>query len=305
MLTHFYHQILRKYHIAFGTLFKQIVVVRDDADGNESQRIVVPIEYAARESWLTRLRKDPNMDQKTSNIRPRMAFEMTNIHYDGNRKLNNFNGRYTSLPGFSGGRKYFNGIPYILTFGLYVSTRSVEDANQILEQIVPYFTPDYTVTVNVIPSVGIIDRMRVVMDGSPGWTDSYEQDGFQRTRDILLTFTFNVAATLYGPIPETPTSIIRKVIVDLYDAPYDSSLTAPDHIITNDLQMILLDGVDGRLLDEGADTTLQDIARKARIEVVPVPPDVAPTRPVTANVTITEYADGKVANVFTGEDVVN
>lgn len=302
MLTHFYHQILRKYHIAFGSLFKQIILVRDDAQGEESQRLVVPIEYSPRESWLTRLRKDPNMDQNVSNIRPRMAFEMTGLRYDPARKLNTFNSRYRSIPVSNSSMRYFTGIPYLLTFSLYASTRSVEDANQIMEQVVPYFLPDYTMTVNLIPSLGISDRMRIVMDGAPIWSDSYEPDSFQRTRDILLTFNFTVAATLYGPIVETPSSIIRKVIVDLYETPYDSSLTVPDHLLTNASDMIRLNGIDGRLLDESAIEDILTIARKARIEVEPNPIDASPHKPINTTTTITEYSDGQVTNVFTGQD---
>jgi len=304
MLSQFYHQLLRKYHIAFGSLFKQITLVRNesnDFDSAEVQRFVVPIEYSPREGWVARLREDPQMKQQFSTILPRLAYEMTALRYDPTRKLNSLNARVRPTSGTAAAR-YFVGIPYVLTFSLYAITRSIEDANQIMEQIIPYFAPDYQLLVKLFPSIGILDRMRIVMDGNPQWTDSWEGDGFGKTRDVILTFNFNVAATFYGPIAGTPANIIRKVIVDMYDSSYDANLTDHMYLLTNAYDQMLCEDATGRLLDEADDSSIGDIARIVRIEVVPDPLDAVPVKPVNSITTITEYNDGRVANVFTLTD---
>lgn len=288
----FYHQLLRKYHIAFGSLFTNLTIVRNDTDGKELQRLVLPIEYAPREAWVTRLREDPNMKQQYSSILPRLAYEMTGLRYDPTRKLNSLNTRIRPIPNDLAGnsRRFFVGVPYIITFSLYAMTRSVEDANQIMEQIIPYFTPDYTMTVKILPSLGVQDRMRVVMDGTPLWTDDWQEAGFQRTRDIILTWTFNVAATFYGPIPSTPANIIRKVIVDLYETPYDATLTDVAYLVSNNWERFLTEDSEHRLLDESnTSAVVGDIMKWAEIVVTPNPPNASPPKPVDTITTITEY----------------
>lgn len=306
MLTQFYHHLLRKYHIAFGSLFKEITLVRNnttDSNGVEMQRFVVPIEYAPRETWVARLRDDPQIKQQFSTILPRLAYEMTAIRYDPTRKLNSLNTRVRPIPGDStNARRYFVGVPYVLVFSLYAITRSIEDANQIMEQIIPYFAPDYTMLVKLFPSLGILDRMRIVMDGNPQWLDTWEGDGFTKTRDVLLTFNFNVAATFYGPIAGTSASLIRKVIVDMYDSSYDASLTDHSYLLSNTYDRLIREDMSGVLLTEEDDSSLGDIARVIRVEVVPDPLNAIPVKPVNTTTTITEYSDGRVTNVYVGHD---
>lgn len=304
MFTPFYHQILRKYHIAFGSLFKELTLLRNDSAGDEAQRFVVPIEYAARDSWLARFRHDPDLTRKDQIRLPRLAFEMTGMHYDPTRKLNSLNTRFR--PSYETGgqslQRYFVGTPYVLNFSLYAITRSIEDANQIIEQIVPYFTPDYTLLLRLIPSAGIMDRMRIVLDpNTPTWTDSYET-GFENTREVVVTFNFSVTAMLYGPIAETPSDIIRKVIVDFYVTPDDAVLTGPLYFISDSLDRVLLEDETGHLIDESSTSDLREISRVSRMVIEPDPIDAAPVKPVDSTTVITDYDDGKVANPFTGED---
>lgn len=306
MFAPFYHQLLRRYHIAFGSLFKNITILRRDAVDDEQQRIVIPIEYTARESWLTRLRSDPELANQKAIVLPRFAYEMTGMRYDPARKLNSLNQRLAAsrATGLGTVRRYFIGTPYILTFNLYAITRNIEDANQIVEQIIPLFTPDYSLLVRLIPSLGILDRMRIVMEnGSPQWTDTYEQANFENTREIVLTFTFNVAATFYGPISAIPPSIIRHIMVDLYQIPNPSIMEGPNYLLTDALDRVQLDGASGRVLDESSIIDLRDFARQARIDIVPNPIDAPPEKPVEATTTITEFADGKQMDPFTGDDV--
>ncbi len=266
--------------------------------------MVIPIEYSPRDSFLARLRGDPTLASKASDVWPRLAYEMIGMRYDGTRRLNSLNQRVR--PALNGDylspRRFFVGTPYIFTFSLYATTRAIDDMNQIVEQILPIFNPDYTLLLNLLPTVGVRDRMRIVMDGAPQITDSSEMDGFTKQRTILGTFTFNVSATLYGPIASTPPTLIRQVLIDLYDATRDSTLTGPIYMLSEALDHLVLEDDSGYLLDESTVSDIHALSRVARISAVPDPITAAPQRPVAVTTTITEYDDGKVANVFTNTD---
>lgn len=306
MFAPFYHELLRKYHIAFGSIFKNITLLRRDAVGDEQQRIVIPIEYSNRELWLTRLRQDPDLSLRRELVVPRLGYEMSSLRYDPSRKLNSLNQRLspTRNASLTTARRYFVGTPYVLTFNLYAITRSIDDANSITEQILPIFTPDYSLLVRLLPSVGILDRMRIVLEsGSPQWTDTYETAGTEDTREIILTFTFNVSATFYGPISPVSPSIIRHIMVDLYNIPSDSIIEGPRYMLTDALDRLQLENNTGRLLDESSIIDLRDFARVARLDVVPNPIDALPIKPVDTTAVVYEYQDGKQINPFSGEDV--
>lgn len=307
MFAPFYHQLLRRYHIAFGSLFDSLTLVRNDATGQEAQRFVVPIEYTSRESWLSRMRQDPNLERRESVVVPRLAYEMTGMRYDATRKLNSLNQR--TLAAADGNtrtvRRYFAGTPYVLSFSLYALTRSVEDANQITEQIIPYFTPDYSLLVRLIPSLGILDRMKIVMEGgSPQWSDSFETAQYAETREIILTFNFSVSANFFGPISPVPPSIIRHIMVDLYEIPNSVVMGSPNYFLFDDLSRIRLEDSSGRLIDEDSNIDLRAFAKQARIDIVPNPLDAPPIKPVDTTTTITEYVNGEIYNSFTGQDTV-
>ena len=305
MFTPFYHQLLRKYHIAFGSLFKNITLMRDDTTGDELQRFVVPIEYANREGWLTRMRQDPELDNQAAIVVPRLAYEMTSLRIDPSRKLNSLNQRVSPSrdQALNTVRRYFVGTPYVLTFNLYAITRSIEDANQITEQILPVFSPDYTLLLRLIPSLGILDRTRVVMEsGSPQWSDNYETTSFQTTREIVLTFTFTMSAMFYGPVSAVPPSIIRHIMVDLYQIPADAIMERSTFLLTDALDRLQLENKTGRLLDESSVVDLRAFARQARIDIVPDPINAPPQKPVDSTTTITEYTDGRQSYSSLGID---
>lgn len=298
LTTPFYHQLLRRYHIAFGRCFSNLTMLRSDATGQESQRIVVPIEYVPRESWLTRLRSDANIESKVSNVWPKLAYEMTGMRYDPLRKLNSLNTRLRPDANSGDLKQFFGGVPYILTFSLYGIMRSVEDLNQIIEQIVPYFTPDYTLMVNTLPSFGINDQMRLVMDGQPTWTDSFETDNFTRTREIVVTFNFNASVMLYGPTPTSSASVIRKVLVDLYDTSIDATLAGPSYVLSSTYDRLETEDAVGRLMTEDSTADVMTMARAIGMTTVP--------NPLTADTadgavtTIVDYHNGTRINPITG-----
>lgn len=299
LTTPFYHQILRRYHVAFGSLFSQISILRDDVNGVESQRLVVPIEYSQRESWLTRLRSEPELKMRTQEVQPRLAFEMTGVRYDPTRKINALNARGCApfAQDKNSAYRYFSGTPYILTFALYALTRNIEDANQILEQVLPAFTPDYTLLVNIIPSLGIKDRMRIVLDGNPIWADSWEADGFPKTRQIVQTFTFNVAATFYGPIPTTPPNIIRTIIVDLYGATGAAVLSDPNYLKDTSGNRLNTES-DFKILDESSESDLRQLAKLTRMTIEPNPIDALPIKPIETTTTTINFVAGEDTDVL-------
>ena len=305
MFTPFYHQLLRKYHIAFGSIFKNITLLRNDTTDDELQRIVVPIEYSAREGWLNRMRQDPDLTNEVGFTLPRLAFEMTAMRYDPTRKLNSLNQRTRPArdAALTTARRFFVGTPYVLSFNLYAITRSLEDANQITEQILPTFAPDHSLLLRLIPTLGLLDRTRIVLEGgSPQWTDNYETSGLESSREIILTFGFSMSAMLYGPVSALSPNIIRHIMVDLYEIPSATLMEGPTYLLTDALDRLELENSTGRLLDESSSISVRDFARQVRIDIKPDPLDALPVKPVDSITTITDYVDGKQYYPILGTD---
>ena len=154
----FYHQAIRKYIILFGTLFNDIHIERRNSNNNVIQTIKCPLTYAPREKVTARLEQNPSITEQQSILLPRLSFEWTNMMYDPSRKLNTMN-KWRNDPGdaATGGKmKYqFQPVPYDLMFDFNIYTRYAEDATQILEQITPFFTPEFTATINLNTDMGI------------------------------------------------------------------------------------------------------------------------------------------------------
>ena len=153
----FYHESLRKVVVAFGTIFNNIIIHRTDADGSVLQRLKVPLSYSPKEKFLTRLEQQPNLANREMAVSlPRMGFEISGIAYDPSRKLQRV-GKFKKVHGSDAGQQYYqyNPVPYNISFNLYSFTATAEGGLQIIEQILPYFQPDYTVTINAIPEMGI------------------------------------------------------------------------------------------------------------------------------------------------------
>ena len=149
MFTPFYNRTIRKMVVAFGTLFNNITMIRYNNDHDvEYERIKVPILYGPKEKFVTRITSDPDLTRSIANHVPRMSFELTGISYDATRK------QVTVLKNFGTSsinnqiRTQSVGVPYDFTFTLSLYVRNIEDGTQIVEQILPYFTPDYTLTVS-------------------------------------------------------------------------------------------------------------------------------------------------------------
>ena len=206
----FYHQTIRKYVALFGTLFNDINIEKKDAGGNVLSRQKVPIAYGPKQKFLTRINQDATLDRQVAIQLPRLAFEMTGIAYDPIRKLNTI-GSLTHKESINGERnikKMFNPSPYILDFSLYAFVENAEDGTQILEQVLPFFTPEFNVSVNILTEMGIKLDIPIVLQGATS-EDSYEGE-FSARRTIVWTINFMLKGFIY-PDVKSGQSIIKSV----------------------------------------------------------------------------------------------
>ena len=208
----FYHAITRKIIVAFGSLFSDIKVERKNQDAVE-QTIAVPISYAPKEKWLVRIDQDPTLNNHTYISLPRMSFEITGMTYDATRKTNKL-GYITCGDGTSDTmKKTYAPSPWNMDVSLYILTKTQEDALQIVEQIIPYFSPEYTLSIKAIPESNIIMDIPIILD-SVTIQDDYDGD-FQQRRFVTYTINFTLKMNMYGPVSSG--KVITNTIIDVSD----------------------------------------------------------------------------------------
>lgn len=213
--THYYHRIVRKMVIGFGTIFNNLKLYRYAADGTtEIERVNVPLVYASKEKFYTRITEDPNLARTVQMTLPRMAFEMSGITYDPLRKISSNIDFYKNVPANSANR--VKGTPYNFDFNLHAFVRNTEDGMQIVEQILPYFNPDYTITIDLLGFENLKLDIPIVFNSVTNEID-YEGDP-QQTRLITWSMNFTAKGYLFGPITTSP--IIRKAYANTYS--YDN-----------------------------------------------------------------------------------
>lgn len=211
--THFYHKITRKYVVLFGTMFNNITLIRTNTDtGAEIERVKVPIVYGPKEKYITRLRADPDLQKQVQMRLPRLSFELTGVNYDPSRKQNSL--LKVAKPGTSTtAQSSYMAVPYDLQFELNLYTRNIDDGTQIIEQILPYFNPDYTATIDPVSSLGVLKDIPIILNSV---TNNIEHEGnFDSVRFVNWTLTFTMKAHFYGPVSNS--KIIRKVIANLFN----------------------------------------------------------------------------------------
>ena len=215
MFDHFYHQIFRKTVIAFGTLFNGITIHRDgDASDDPSAIIKVPLAYGPTQKFLARIEQQPDLNKPVSMSLPRMSFEFTGIEYDTSRKLGATQTFTTAIKTDKKDvRKIYMPVPYNMAFELNIMTLLNDDALQIVEQILPYFQPNYTVTIDLVESIGEKKDIPITLE-NVAFEDNYEGDYTQR-RVLLYTLNFTAKTYLFGPVPVAPKDLIKKVSVGI------------------------------------------------------------------------------------------
>jgi hypothetical protein len=217
---HFYHESLRKVVVAFGTIFNNITIHRTDSSGNVVQSIKVPLAYSPKEKFLARLEQQPNLDNREFSITlPRMGFEIAGISYDPSRKLQKMGKLRAARTDRSDVMDYqYNPVPYNISFNLYSFTATAEAGLQIIEQILPYFQPDYTVTINAIPSMNIKRDVPIILN-SVNYEDTYD-GSFTTRRAVNYTLGFVAKTYLYGPVYAK--RVIKETQADSYTDTADS-----------------------------------------------------------------------------------
>ena len=208
--TYFYHEILRKTVIAFGTLFNDIHIRHNDNTGKSISDMKVALAYGPMQKFLARLEQQPDLNRATQITLPRMSFEMTNISYDATRK-STITQTFKASDG-SNLRKVFMPVPYNLSFKLYAMTQYNEDSLQIIEQILPYFQPSFNLTVDLVKAIGEKRDIPMVLD-SVTFDDNYDS-GYEQKRVITHTLGFTAKTYLFGPVSDSGSGLIKKVQVD-------------------------------------------------------------------------------------------
>ena len=209
---YYYHEILRKTIIAFGTIFNDIHIRHRDGAGKETSDMRVPLAYGPMQKFLARLEQQADLNRATQITLPRMSFETTNIAYDATRK-----GGITQTFKASDGsklRKVFMPVPYNVGFELNILVKLNDDALQIIEQILPYFQPSFNVTIDLVNVIGEKRDVPLVLDNI-SFQDDYEGD-FTTRRALIYTLNFTAKTYLFGPVSDSCEGLIKKVQVDYY-----------------------------------------------------------------------------------------
>jgi len=220
----FYHETIRNVIVAFGTMFNNIQIVRKNNSGTVIQTMKVPLAYGPKQKFLTRLDQDPSASSATAITLPRLGFEIGALSYDPIRKMNRVQKFKKVKSSSSSANKLdtqYMPVPYNMDITLYTMAKNSDDALQIVEQILPYFQPDYTLTINDMTDMGIKKDVPIILN-SIDYEDNY-QGNFEARRAIIYTLTFTTKFFLYGPV--TSSKVIKTVQVDQYSNLPDVSPT--------------------------------------------------------------------------------
>lgn len=217
MFEYFYHEILRKTVISFGTLFNNITIKHKDNSGAVVSEIKVPLSYGPTQKFLARLEQSPNLNKPVQMTLPRMSFELIGLNYDSQRKVTTTQTFITSTSSNkTQEKKVYMPVPYNMQFELNVMTKLNDDMLQIIEQILPYFQPSYNLSVNLIQEIGEKRDIPIVID-SITMNDDYEGD-FSTRRSLIYTLRFTAKIYLFGPISSASQDIIKKVSIGYISA---------------------------------------------------------------------------------------
>tara|TARA_R110000822_G_scaffold5031_5_gene21789 strand:+ start:9166 stop:9993 length:828 start_codon:yes stop_codon:yes gene_type:complete len=205
------HNTIRKYIILFGTLFDKMYINRENSAGETIQTLKIPLSYGPKEKFLARINMDSNLDRPIATVLPRMSFELITMNYAADRKLNTINKMSKVTTANNEVQYQYSPVPYDFSFQLAIMVKNAEDGTKIIEQILPYFTPEWTATVNLMPDVnGKYDIPIVLNDITT--QDSYEGD-FTTRRALIHTLTFTMKGYLFGPTRKS--KIIKDIDVDI------------------------------------------------------------------------------------------
>lgn len=213
MFTPFYNETTRRYVAIFGTLFNDITISRKNNAGTTIQTMKVPVNYGPMQKFLAKLEQDPNLTAPAMTL-PRITFEITGMTYDGERVLTHL-ARH-KMPRSNDDNSYntqFTPTPYNIEFQLNIMTKFTEDGSKILEQILPYFKPEFTPTVKLVDSLEMYFDVPIILT-SITTEDTYDGT-FDERRALIWTLAFTMKAYYFGPV--TTKKVIKFVKANLYN----------------------------------------------------------------------------------------
>ena len=224
---HFYNKSVRNTVIAFGSLFNNIKVSRKNSAGVEIKQIKIPISYGNKAKFIRRLREEYSLTSgvEVSMTLPRIGFELSSVEYDTARKTNTLNRLKSYNPLLTDGqvKSNYSSVPYNLNFGLYIMTETVDDGLQIIEQIAPYFTPEFTVNLNLVDDLHQNVDVPIVLNNS---TVESVTEGPMKTSDlrsVMWNLDFTAKSYMYSPVKDVP--VTKRMVTVLYDSTVDDSFS--------------------------------------------------------------------------------
>jgi len=194
----FYHETIRRYVIVFGTMFNDLVVWRRNDAGSIVKRIKVPIAYGPRAKFLSRIQQDPNLNKPDAISLPRMSFQITGYNYDAARKLPTVGQIKAPAANNAVNASIYNPVPWNIDFELSIYVLNAEDGTMLIEQILPYFTPEWTNTMKLVDDLDL--RMDVPVILNTITTEDTYEDSYENRRTIIHTLNFTMKGYLFGPV---------------------------------------------------------------------------------------------------------
>jgi hypothetical protein len=215
--TQFYHEHIRKAIVAFGMIFNNIRIERRTTAGEIAQVMRVPLAYSTKQKFLSRIALIPDAESRgeVAIVLPRMGFEIEQLTYDSTRKISPIQRNKAVGEGedVNTVRSSYVATPYNMSLALYVFAKNQEDGLRIIEQILPFFNPDFNITVNELPALAIKRDIKITLDNI-NYDDSYEGTLADR-QSIIWTLNFTMRLNFYGPV--TNSSVIKESIAKLYE----------------------------------------------------------------------------------------
>jgi len=227
----FYHETIRRYVIVFGTMFNDMVVWRRNTAGSIIKRIKVPIAYGPRAKFLSRIKQDPNLTKADAISLPRMSFQIVGYNYDATRKLPTAG--QIKAPGTSDtvNASVYNPVPWNIDFELSIYVLNAEDGTQLIEQILPYFTPEWTNTMKLVDDLDLRMDVPVILNSIT--TDDTYEDSFENRRTIIHTLNFTMKGYVFGPVKNKDiinTANTRTFILEGFDSDINAANSGPNAI---------------------------------------------------------------------------
>jgi len=264
--TYFYHEVIRKTIIGFGTLFNNMEVRHQTSDGTTVDIKRVPLAYGPAAKFIARLEQQPDLNKMVAITLPRMSFEITNISYDSTRKAGITQTFKAQDVNNNKMKKVFMPVPYNLGFDLNILVKQQDDGLQILEQILPFFQPGFNISIDLVKSIGEKRDIPMVLQNI-SQQDDYEGD-FSTRRALIYTLSFTAKTFFFNFISDTSEGLIKKVQTDLY-----------------------------------ADTDIQKVKREMRYTVTPNPADAGPADDFGFDENWEFLGDGRTYSPVRKEDI--